>query len=228
MKLFINLTAFLFFSTLLNAQVGINNTDPKASLDISATNQATPSNTDGLLIPRIDDFPASNPAAAQQGMMVYLTTTSGANSPGFYYWDNGSTSWISALGVDDDWTDVGADIERQSGNVYIGDTNTTNNDLYLSDRIIDWDATTYYLDPDDISKIDEIEFDAGSIVDPSIRFSDTDTGFYSPSAATTAYSANGTEAFRINNTGDISIGNTSNLNYKLLIENPVSASNIYI
>ena len=81
------------------AQVGINNTDPKATLDITATNQATPANTDGILIPRIDAFPATNPTADQQGMMVYLTTASGSNAPGFYYWDNASGTWIAVSGA---------------------------------------------------------------------------------------------------------------------------------
>ncbi len=81
------------------AQVGINNTTPKATLDITATNQATPANTDGILIPRIDAFPANNPTADQQGMMVYLTTASGSNTPGFYYWDNASTTWIAVSGA---------------------------------------------------------------------------------------------------------------------------------
>ena len=562
MKHLINLITLLLFSAILHAQVGINNTDPKASLDISASNQANPSNTDGLLIPRIDDFPASDPTSAQQGMMVYLTTTSGGNPPGFYYWDDGGSSWASVIGVevqklddlndgksdnngssvflgvnagtnddstnnknvgigfealklntsgyfntangyqslsnnttgynntatglnslfsnttgssntangyyslnsnttgtqntavgtaslssnttgysniaigqaslfsntigsantaigvnslvfnttgryntslgvnalrlnttgedntaigayslysnttgtynnalgksalysntignnntalgngsggsnitgstnvfigyqsgfnelgsntlyiensnanpsnaliygefdnnilrvngelqiggpagisfafptvdgtanqvmqtngsgniswispssgtdnqtvdqfalsgttlgisleddgaapytvdlsslvgDDDWTDVSADIERQTGNVYIGDVNTTDNDLYISDRIIDWDDTTYYLDPDNISKVDEIEFDSGSVSDPSIRFSDVDTGFYSPTNATTAYSTNGAEIFRISNSGSIGIGTTTPIsNYNL-------------
>lgn len=98
MKHFLNLITLLLFSVILHAQVGINNTDPKASLDITASNPASPSNTDGLLIPRIDDFPASNPTAAQQGMMVYLTTTSGGNPPGIYYWNNSGGSWASAIG----------------------------------------------------------------------------------------------------------------------------------
>ena len=72
----------LLINTFCFSQVGINNTDPKASLDITTTNQASPINTDGILIPRIDAFPATSPTAAQQGMMVYLTTTSGTNAPG--------------------------------------------------------------------------------------------------------------------------------------------------
>jgi Chaperone of endosialidase len=92
------LLSFLVSSMSLLAQVGINTTTPAAQLDIKSSNQATPANTDGLLIPKIDTFPATNPTAAQQGMLAYLTTASGINQPGFYYWDNSTTSWISVSG----------------------------------------------------------------------------------------------------------------------------------
>ncbi|WP_298222067.1 hypothetical protein [Flavobacterium sp.] len=76
------------------AQVGINTTSPDAQLHIKSSNQATPTNKDGILIPKIDAFPAINPTAAQQGMMVYLTTLSAGKPPGFYYWDNtGTPQW---------------------------------------------------------------------------------------------------------------------------------------
>ena len=87
------------FGVLSFAQVGINTTTPNALLDIRATSATAPTNTDGLLIPKVDVFPATNPTAAQQGMLVYLTTTSGSNAPGFYYWDNPTTTWIG-LGKD--------------------------------------------------------------------------------------------------------------------------------
>jgi len=89
----------LFFQFAATAQVGINNTNPKAVLDITASNPAAPVNTDGILIPRIDAFPTTNPGVEQQGMLVYLTTTVGTNTPGFYYWDNTSTSWVAVLGA---------------------------------------------------------------------------------------------------------------------------------
>lgn len=76
------------------AQVGINTTDPKAQLEIKSTNEVTPANTDGLLIPKINAFPVTNPTADQQGMLVYLTTTVGAFTPGFYYWNNPTVAWI--------------------------------------------------------------------------------------------------------------------------------------
>lgn len=81
------------------AQVGINTTTPNAQLEIKSSDQTAPSNTDGILIPKVDVFPAINPTAVQQGMMVYLTTTSGTDLPGFYYWDNsGTPSWKAITG----------------------------------------------------------------------------------------------------------------------------------
>lgn len=105
MKKLLLMVAIPLLSYIGNAQVGINNTDPKASLDISASNATNPSNTDGVLIPRIEDFPGVNPGTDQQGMMVYLTTTSGSNAPGFYYWDNnaGPAAWVSVKSEDHDW-----------------------------------------------------------------------------------------------------------------------------
>jgi trimeric autotransporter adhesin len=76
------------------AQIGIGTTTPEAQLDIKSSNQATPANTDGILVPKIDTFPATNPTAAQQSMLVYLTTAVGLQQPGFYYWNNATTSWI--------------------------------------------------------------------------------------------------------------------------------------
>lgn len=85
---------FLFLSACLFAQVGINTTTPNAQLDIRSSNQIAPTATDGMLIPKVDTFPATNPSAAQQGMLVYLTTTVGSNLPGFYYWNNSTVTWI--------------------------------------------------------------------------------------------------------------------------------------
>ncbi|PIV94511.1 MAG: hypothetical protein COW44_03815, partial [Flavobacteriaceae bacterium CG17_big_fil_post_rev_8_21_14_2_50_33_15] len=64
-------------------------------LDIRSSNQALPASNDGLLIPKIDSFPSISPGLAQDAMLVYLTTAVGVNSPGFYYWDNPTTTWIA-------------------------------------------------------------------------------------------------------------------------------------
>lgn len=124
---------FAFIGCNMEAQVGVNTTSPQAQLDIRSSNQATPSNTDGILIPKIDTFPVTNPTAAQTGMLVYLTTISGANQPGFYYWDNPTTSWLPVSKNDDDWYEVGTstppnaitDNMFHTGNVAIGKATTT-------------------------------------------------------------------------------------------------------
>jgi trimeric autotransporter adhesin len=131
MKTITTYLGLLFCFIQSYAQVGINTTTPNAQLDIRSSNQATPSNTDGLLIPKMDAFPATNPTAAQQGMMVYLTTTSGSNLPGFYYWDFPTLTWIgitSTANGDADWHEIGTTTSPNSitddmfhmGNVAIG------------------------------------------------------------------------------------------------------------
>jgi len=109
-------------------QVGIGNISPNAQLDISASNVTTPTNTDGILIPRIDDFPSTNPTIAQDGMMIFATGV-GTPAKGFYYWDQNTTSWVSIVGSSDhDWYEEGTtnapnaitdDVFTQ-GNVAIG------------------------------------------------------------------------------------------------------------
>ena len=89
---------FALFSTYTQvAQVGIGTTTPNASLEIQASNVASPANTDGLLIPKVDEFPATDPAAAQDGMLLYLTGN-GSVSKGFYFWNNNSSSWDQLAG----------------------------------------------------------------------------------------------------------------------------------
>lgn len=88
------LTLFIIISfSAAFGQVGINTTTPGAQLDVRSSNQAAPANTDGILIPKVDVFPATNPTAAQNGMMVFLATAVGAKPPGFYYWDSATSTW---------------------------------------------------------------------------------------------------------------------------------------
>jgi len=95
----IQLTLILISASLASfAQVGIGNTDPKASLDITASNAVAPSNTDGILIPKIDNFPGINPGTDQNGMLVFVTGN-GTPIKGFYYWDNALTSWVDVIGT---------------------------------------------------------------------------------------------------------------------------------
>lgn len=123
---------FLSFSIAAFSQVGINTTNPNAALDIEASNSTSPSSSDGLLIPRIDAFPSTDPGSAQNGMLVYLTATDNGNSPGFYYWENFSGSWTSiGTGSSGGGSSSGTawDIQGNSG------TNTTSNFLGTTDNV---------------------------------------------------------------------------------------------
>ncbi len=83
----------LLFCVSINAQVGIGNSDPKAQLDISATNKEDPASIDGILIPRIDKFPVENPGVAQHGMLVFLGKDVTGSTSGFYFWNAVETKW---------------------------------------------------------------------------------------------------------------------------------------
>lgn len=124
----------LLFSIPSFSQVGVGTTDPKATLDIRSTSQTTPSNTDGILIPKVDNFPLTNPTISQDGMMVYATG-SGTPTKGFYYWDNGSTCWKQVEGMKkiDELSDGKSDSNGSSIFLGIGagasDISSTNRNL---------------------------------------------------------------------------------------------------
>jgi hypothetical protein len=125
-KIFI--TIFCLASKFVFAQVGINTTTPKSIFDIVASNATIPSNEDGILIPRIDVFPATNPTIDQNGMLVFLTTSTIINPSGFYYWDNGNSAWKPISTIDKDWLQEGTGLPPQTitdnkytfGNAVIG------------------------------------------------------------------------------------------------------------
>ncbi len=142
MKKLLQIGIVLFFISKTSAQVGINTTSPNAQLDIKSSNQTTPANTDGILIPKIDAFPATNPTVAQNGMMVFLTQDVGANVKGFYYWDfagltwknvggNSSTSWglsgNSITAADVFGTTNNQDIQIRRNSINAGIISTTRN-----------------------------------------------------------------------------------------------------
>lgn len=153
----------LLFFLILNcgfvvAQVGINTPSPDAQLDVRSSSLTTPTITDGILIPKVNVFSATNPTISQQGMLVYLTTatTFGGNPKpiGFYYWNFPTLDWIkiaTSISGDDDWYKVGTtlaptsitDAMFHSGNVSIGkNTNTYPLDVTSATRTINSTTTS--------------------------------------------------------------------------------------
>jgi hypothetical protein len=95
-------TAVLLISMTAFAQVGINNTSPKATLDITAKTNGT--KPEGLIIPQLtgDQIRAATTATPtpvygsnQKGLMIYATVadsapagaTANITAPGYYYFD---------------------------------------------------------------------------------------------------------------------------------------------
>lgn len=124
----------LFSLSIGYSQVGVNTTTPNAQLEIKSSNEATPSITDGILIPKVNAFPVSNPTAAQNGMMVFLTTPSGSNQPGFYYWDNASNSWVGITTTKSGWN-VNGNSGMVTGTNFIGTTDANDLDIRTNNTI---------------------------------------------------------------------------------------------
>lgn len=109
--------SFVFFviSVTSFSQVGIGTSDPKAALDITATDS-------GILIPRMNTLTRTGltVTANQNGMMVYDTDTKT-----FWYYEISETDWLEikvATAKFVDGTTESKDAVFTAGNVGIGTT----------------------------------------------------------------------------------------------------------
>lgn len=92
------LLGFLFFTTLVFSQVGINNSNPQATLDVTAKT-TDGSRPEGLITPRLtgNQIRSGNASytTAQTGAIIYATSGDSApagktiniTAPGYYYFD---------------------------------------------------------------------------------------------------------------------------------------------
>lgn len=144
-KILYTLTLVVFLQ-ISHGQVGVGTTDPKASLDVASSSLTSPSNTDGILIPQMDNFPTANPSADQDGMMVFATGN-GVPLKGFYYWDNDTTSWVSVRGSDSDFYEIGTTTPPDAiiddiytlGKLKIGQNSPANASL----SVHDWNSSNF-------------------------------------------------------------------------------------
>lgn len=75
------------------SQVGVGTSSPQAQLDIVSNSPDDPNIIDGILIPRINRLPSSQPSQDQHGMLVYLNKDLTEFKSGFYFWNNNSKKW---------------------------------------------------------------------------------------------------------------------------------------
>ncbi|WP_048505762.1 hypothetical protein [Chryseobacterium angstadtii] len=88
--------------SLFTAQVGINNSNPLSTLDITAANSTgTTSNVDGMVIPRVDRQRAQSMSGTPVSTMIYVNsiatgtqtgTAANIDAAGYYYYNG--TAWI--------------------------------------------------------------------------------------------------------------------------------------
>lgn len=108
MKKLILTIAFIGTALVANAQVGIGNTDPKATLDV--TGVATATVPDGVIVPRFNRLEltaksGAYSAANQLGALVFVTDAAGltdaktasVTAVGFYYYAANNT-WVGVGG----------------------------------------------------------------------------------------------------------------------------------
>ncbi|SDH55609.1 hypothetical protein SAMN05421846_101134 [Chryseobacterium taeanense] len=111
--------AALLFSMTAFAQVGINNTSPKATLDITAKT-TDGSKPEGLIIPQLSGSNIHTATAAgvygtnQKGLIIYATsadsspisTTANITSAGYYYFDGSVWQKMSGASAGDTTNDA--------------------------------------------------------------------------------------------------------------------------
>jgi hypothetical protein len=108
---------FLFTNFAFHiAQVGINNPSPVSTLDITARNATGIStNTDGLLVPRIDRQRAQNMSAVPVSTLIYINSiatgtlagiAANIDSLGYYYFDG--TVWTKLITTQNIYNSDGA------------------------------------------------------------------------------------------------------------------------
>ncbi len=120
----------LFFSILISnsllSQVGINTNNPAALLHLEPTNAATPSTTDGILIPRVSQLPS---LGVTKGQLLFLNVA--IPNQGFYYW-TGATWQKIADEVADNTIDESIYMVQGSGYVFQNANITTENPLVFN------------------------------------------------------------------------------------------------
>lgn len=111
----LSLIVFLF-ANALNAQIGIDNTNPQGALDITSTN-------DGLLIPRVAlvNLTTVTVNTPTESELVYNTATVNDVTPGFYYLSSATGPWVRIAGATGWLTTGNADIVN--GTNFMGTTN---------------------------------------------------------------------------------------------------------
>ena len=138
----------IFLSTSLFSQVGVNNTNPQATLDVTGT-PADPALPDGVIPPRISGDQLTSKTAYgvnQTGTIIYVTSASGnpvgptvnVTAAGYYYFDGTLWQAFTASGTG-----------GVTDNIYTADgTLSENRSVTLNNFDLNFDANTLVISGD--------------------------------------------------------------------------------
>ena len=189
----------LFFFTIISgfSQVGIGNTDPKATLDITATNETgTTTNVDGIIIPRVTRERAQSMLSIPTSTLIYVNevvtgsaagTTINVTAVGYYYFNG--TVWEQLKTGKNDWALTG-NAGTTAGTNFIGTTGaedirfkTNSTDRWNISHTNDGQLQSYSL---------------GTAALPTYSFQpNSNTGLFSSGTNNLDFSTNGTARMRI-------------------------------
>ncbi|WP_300686358.1 hypothetical protein [Chryseobacterium sp.] len=95
---------FLLICGLGFAQVGVNTTNPQATLDVTLPAGYTSGTKAGIAFPQLsgNDIESINTAGLRSGTLVYSTSASTASvkdvtAPGYWYWKDATDKWEPVL-----------------------------------------------------------------------------------------------------------------------------------
>lgn len=128
----LSLLALLLWVVFSAQRVGINTSDPKATLEVKASNPQNPSSTDGFLVPKVEKLNL-NLTADQDGMIIFLSKDwiDDSVSPniiytaGLYTFDWNHTlltgNWLKLLASKSTTKAITVFRSLSSGKVFVGD-----------------------------------------------------------------------------------------------------------
>lgn len=99
---------------------GINTTSPDAMLHIEPSSKTNPTGADGVLIPRMADYPGNG---VEKGQLIYLLNHP-TDQEGFYFWDG--TTWVWLINNYERTIDVATYVACGSGYTGTGNSRVVN------------------------------------------------------------------------------------------------------
>ncbi|MGS2763844.1 hypothetical protein [Sinomicrobium sp. M5D2P9] len=111
---------FLVTWNVFGQKSGINTTSPDAMLHVEPSNKINPTGADGVLIPRMADYPGNG---VEKGQLIYLLNHP-TDQEGFYFWDG--TTWVWLINNYERTIDVATYVASGSGYTGTGNSRVVN------------------------------------------------------------------------------------------------------